>query len=203
MKAKTPTNFYQTLRAKSANKGINYYYSPFPRQKSNNEVLRKSYAKKIGNSNQTLVDIPPTVTMSYMKKNPYYFDLQKSIDTCRNVKAKKTSVNKKGIKRPKTATNNLLYKSQTLRAKKPITPAYTVFDSKKLNNILNGIADSEDLLEVRPYLEPGCEIVKTKEKGFTIPEEERQKLTNKEILEIINKIQIPMEHAKDFGKVPN
>ena len=53
------------------------YYSPFPREKSNNEVLRRSYAKQI-DPQKTLIDIPPTVTVSYMKKNPYYFDLKKS-----------------------------------------------------------------------------------------------------------------------------
>ena len=52
------------------------YYSPFPREKSNNEVLKNSYSRKLS-KNSTLINIPPAVTVSYMKKNPFYFDLKK------------------------------------------------------------------------------------------------------------------------------
>ena len=52
------------------------YYSPFPREKSNRQVLKYSSAKKLKN-NKTLIDIPPSVTASYMQKNPFYFDLKK------------------------------------------------------------------------------------------------------------------------------
>ena len=37
------------------------YYSPFPREKSNREVLKQSYSKKIPD-NETLIDISPNVT---------------------------------------------------------------------------------------------------------------------------------------------
>ena len=52
------------------------YYSPFPREKSNNEVLKNSYSRQLS-KNSTLINIPPAVTVSYMKKNPFYFDLKK------------------------------------------------------------------------------------------------------------------------------
>ena len=52
------------------------YYSPFPREKSNNEVLKNSYSKQLS-KNSTLINIPPSITVSYMKKNPFYFDLKK------------------------------------------------------------------------------------------------------------------------------
>ena len=52
------------------------YYTPFPREKSNNEVLKNSYSRKLS-KNSTLINIPPSVTVSYMKKNPFYFDLKK------------------------------------------------------------------------------------------------------------------------------
>ena len=52
------------------------YYSPFPREKSNNEVLKNSYSKQLS-KNSTLINIPPAVTVTYMKKNPFYFDLKK------------------------------------------------------------------------------------------------------------------------------
>ena len=87
---------------------ITYYYSPFPREKSNNEVLRKSYAKKISN-NKTLISIPPSVTISYMKKNPFYFDLK--------------STKKKFFQQPK---NNKINKN------------FTVYEKNKLEKILDG-----------------------------------------------------------------
>ena len=86
-----------------------YYYSPFPREKSNNEVLKKSYAKKIS-SNKTLISIPPSVTISYMKKNPFYFDL-------------KTVQKKKFYHQPKNKNFN---------------KNFTVYDKNKLEKILNG-----------------------------------------------------------------
>ena len=52
------------------------YYSPFPRQKTNKEVLKNSFKKKLNNKT-ALIDIPPQITVSYMKKNPFYFDLKK------------------------------------------------------------------------------------------------------------------------------
>jgi hypothetical protein len=52
------------------------YYSPFPREKSNNEVLKNSYSRQLS-KNSTLINIPPSVTVTYMKKNPFYFDLKK------------------------------------------------------------------------------------------------------------------------------
>ena len=43
------------------------YYSPFPREKSNNEVLKNSYSKQLS-KNSTLINIQPSITVSYMKK---------------------------------------------------------------------------------------------------------------------------------------
>ena len=44
---------------------LDNYYSPFPREKSNRQVLKYSSAKKLKN-NKNLIDIPPSVTVSYM-----------------------------------------------------------------------------------------------------------------------------------------
>ena len=52
-----------------------YYYSPFPREKSNNEVLKKSYAKKISN-NKNLIIIQQKVTIKYIKKNTIYINIK-------------------------------------------------------------------------------------------------------------------------------
>ena len=49
---------------------LDNYYSPFPRQKSNREVLNYSQAKKLAN-NKAIIDIPPSVTLSYMRKIQY------------------------------------------------------------------------------------------------------------------------------------
>ena len=78
---------------------LDNYYSPFPREKSNKEVLKYSSAKKLKN-NKTIIDIPPSVTASYMQKNPFYFDL------------KKHSARISQSRRPKTS-NKKLSKSST------------------------------------------------------------------------------------------
>ena len=106
-----------------------YYYSPFPREKSNNEVLKKSYAKKISN-NKTLISIPPSVTISYMKKNPFYFDLK-------NVQRKK-------------------YLQQQPKNKN-FNKNFTVYDKNKLEKILDG---QKNFFVERPKLNEGCEKVK-------------------------------------------
>ena len=149
------------------------YYSPFPREKSNNEVLRRSYAKQI-DPQKTLIDIPPTVTVSYMKKNQYYFDLKKSIKV----------PNKK-------------QRAQTAKKSK----CYTIYDNKKLETILR--SGKEAYIAPRPKLNPGCEKIEAPLKSNTLSPEERKRLTSKDILKIINKIKIPMEDNKqNMGKVP-
>lgn len=171
---------------------ISYFYSPFPREKSNKEVLRYSKAQKIPNTNKAILDIPPSVTMSYMLKNPYYFDLQKHIQL-------------KGNKQLAKSKNNAINKSKTYTKikKRPASSlkSYTIYDANKLNTILNTLNKKTNLKKVenyKPKLEPGCEkIEQRKKKNNNI------KLSNKDILNILNKIQIPMTYSKDFGKTPN
>ena len=83
---------------------LDNYNSPFPRRKSNKEVLQYSQAKKLPD-NKTIIDIPPSVTLSYMKKNPIYFDTKKYSNRLL-----------KGKRRPQSSTNkynkNKLSKSQ-------------------------------------------------------------------------------------------
>ena len=55
---------------------VTNYYSSFPRQKSNKQVLKYSQVKKL-KDNKAIIDIPPSVTFSYMQKNPLYFDIKK------------------------------------------------------------------------------------------------------------------------------
>lgn len=159
---------------KQMNNTAKAFYSPFPREKSNAEVLRRSYAKKIDERN-TIIDIPPTVTMSYMKKNPFYFDLRKS---CK--------VHKKN--RPQTT------KSQR-------QPGYTIYDNNKLERLLR--SGKENFIAPRPKLDPGCELIQPKLRNNGLTLEDREKLTQKDILNIIHKIKIPMEEEADqMGKVP-
>ena len=150
------------------------YYSPFPREKSNNEVLKRSYAKVVDDK-KTLIDIPPTVTVSYMKKNPYYFDLKKSV----RVANKKRPITTKETKRK----------------------SYTIYDNKKLESLLRNGKDV--YIAPRPKLNGGCEVIESKIKTNGLSLEDRKKLTSKDILKIINKIKIPMEDEKQkMGKVP-
>ncbi len=56
------------------------YESPLPRKKTNDEVLK--FSRTI---NKNHVSIPPTVTKSYMMKNPFYFDIKSK---CKDERAK-------------------------------------------------------------------------------------------------------------------
>ena len=74
---------------------LDNYYSPFPRQKSNREVLNYSQTKKLSN-NTAIIDIPPSVTLSYMRKNPIYFETKKYSNRVSKGKSRpKTAINKK------------------------------------------------------------------------------------------------------------
>ena len=149
------------------------YYSPFPREKSNNEVLKNSYKKKINNKT-ALIDIPPQITFSYMKKNPFYFDLKK---------------NEKTKKKSHRVTSS--YKK----------PGYNIYENKKLQDIFSKTDKKFFSEDFSNKITPGCEIIKVHEKNNKIPEEERKKLTSQDILKILNKIKLPPEY-KNMGKVP-
>lgn len=144
------------------------YYSPFPRQKSNNEVLRNSYAS-LTKKHQGFIEIPSTLTVSYMEKNPYYFDLKKAM----KAKAK-----------PTQSQSN--------------TQRYTVFNNKRLDNILN--SNRDQYVYSRPKLNSGCEMISPKQKKRAMTAKQIRELTPAEALKIINKIEFP--DPKQFTKIP-
>ena len=158
---------------------LNKYSSPFPRQKSNREVLRYSSAKKLPD-NKTIIDIPPSVTFSYMKRNPLYFD------------TKKYSSRIPKQKRPKTTKNrynkNNLSKSQKnfYSNKKNIINNCTVYDNKKLEQILN--SSNDKLISKPKKLKTGYELIN----NYTSrPMNPRPKITPEQALRILNKINFP------------
>ena len=158
---------------------LNKYSSPFPRQKSNREVLRYSSAKKLPD-NKTIIDIPPSVTFSYMKRNPLYFD------------TKKYSSRIPKQKRPKTTKNrynkNNLSKSQKncYSKKKNIINNCTVYDNKKLEQILN--SSNDKLISKPKKLKTGYELIN----NYTSrPMNPRPKITPEQALRILNKINFP------------
>ena len=158
---------------------LNKYSSPFPRQKSNREVLRYSSAKKLPD-NKTIIDIPPSVTFSYMKRNPLYFD------------TKKYSSRIPKQKRPKTTKNrynkNNLSKSQKnfYSNKKNIINNCTVYDNKKLEQILN--SSNDKLISKPKKLKTGYELTN----NYTSrPMNPRPKITTEQALRILNKINFP------------
>ena len=158
---------------------LNKYSSPFPRQKSNREVLRYSSAKKLPD-NKTIIDIPPSVTFSYMKRNPLYFD------------TKKYSSRIPKQKRPKTTKNrynkNNLSKSQKnfYSNKKNIINNCTVYDNKKLEQILN--SSNDKLISKPKKLKIGYELIN----NYTSrPMNPRPKITPEQALRILNKINFP------------
>ena len=155
---------------------LDNYYSPFPREKSNREALKYCYAKKLKN-NKTIIDIPPSVTLSYMNKNPLYFDIKKY-----NNRISKA-------RRPKTA-NQRFYKSSTNfynnRNKNNIFSSCTIYDNNKLEQILN--ETKNNFIAPRNKLNKGCELMQ----GLIYkPMNPRPNLTPDEALKIINKINFP------------
>ena len=161
---------------------IDTYYSPFPREKSNKEVLKYSSARKYKN-NKTVLDIPPSVTASYMQKNPFYFDLKKHSDRV------------SGTRRPKSSTNKKLCKSSTNFYHNK-NKNKTIYEKSKLEEIF--LNDKTKYIAPRKRLNKGCEIMK----GLIYkPKNPRPQLTPSEVIKILNKIEFP-EVPKNV-KIPN
>ena len=157
---------------------LDKYYSPFPRNKSNKEVFKYSQAKKLPD-NKTIIDIPPSVTLSYMKKNPLYFDTKKYS-------------NRLSQSRPKTSSyrppRNKVIKSQRNfnSNKRNIINNCTVFDNKKLEKILS--SSNNKVISERKTLKKGYEQIPS---YITRPMNPRPQLTPNEALNILNKINFP------------
>ena len=162
------------------------YYSPFPREKSNREALKYSYAKKLKN-NKTIIDIPPSVTLSYMNKNPLYFDIKKHNNRV------------SAARRPKTAKQKFCKSSTnfyTNKNKNTIINNCLIYDNKKLEQILNNTKNK--FIAPRNKLNKGCELVP----GLIYkPMNPRPTLTPEEALRIINKINFPSPPLN--GNIPN
>ena len=166
---------------------LDNYYSPFPREKSNREALRYSYAKKLKN-NKTIIDIPPSVTLSYMSKNPLYFDLKKYNNRISNARKPKTS-------------NKIMNKSSTNfytnKKRNNINNNCTMYDTKKLEQILNNTKNK--FIAPRNKLNTGCESIQ----GLIYkPMNPRPNLTPDEALKIMSKINFPSPPPHDRN-IPN
>lgn len=152
------------------------YYSPFPREKTNNQVLKQSYAYCPDGKNK-YIDIPPTVTASYMKKNPFYFDLKHQ---------------------GKVKTKN---RPQTAKAKAPTNGPYkkngTVFDTNTLNKLLN--TNNKKYIEPKPLLNPGCEKIMNA-KPSPVKLHDLKDITPAEAIKVLNKLKMP--NFQTYGKVP-
>jgi hypothetical protein len=159
---------------------LDNYYSPFPRQKSNKEALKYSHAKKLP-GNKTIIDIPPSVTLSYMKKNPIYFDTKKYSNRIL-----------KGKRRPKTARNkydkNKLtkYQKNFYSKKKNVINNCTVYENKKLEEIFSN--SKNEIISERKKLSNELEKIPS---YITRPMNPRPKITPNEALKILNKINFP------------
>ena len=159
---------------------VTNYYSSFPRQKSNKQVLKCSQVKKL-KDNKAIIDIPPSVTFSYMQKNPLYFDIKKN-----------SSRISKGRKRPKTSTNQqskkIRYKSCSnfYSKKKNIINNCILFDNKKLEQIFK--ESDNKVISDRKKLNSGKEQIPS---YITKPMNPRPVITTNEALKILNKINFP------------
>ena len=156
---------------------LNKYYSPFPRQKSNKEVLKLSSAKKLPN-NKIVIDIPPSVTFSYMKKNPLYFDTKKYLNRISKQKIPKSSKNR--------YTNLSKSQKNFYSKKKNLISNCTIYDNKKLEQILN--SSKNELITDRKKLNSGYELIPS---YISRPMNPRPKITPEQALKILNKINFP------------
>lgn len=175
------------------------YYSPFPREKSNRQVLKYSSAKKLKN-NTTIIDIPPSVTASYMQKNPFYFDLKKHSTRISNPRLQKEFTNKMS----KSSTN--FYNKRNKKNKNKIENMVranpenycTIYEKAKLEKIFNN--SETKYVAPRNKLNKGCEIMK----GLIYkPMSPRPKLTPDEVLKILNKIDFPEINKYRKKNIPN
>ena len=156
---------------------LNKYFSPFPRKKSNKEVLKLSSAKKLPN-NKTVIDIPPSVTFSYMKKNPLYFDTKKYSNRISKQKRPKSSKNR--------YTNLSKSQKNFYSKKKNLISNCTIYDNKKLEQILN--SSKNELITDRKKLNSGYELIPS---YISRPMNPRPKITPEQALKILNKINFP------------
>jgi hypothetical protein len=180
-------------------KYLDSYYSPFPREKSNKEVLKYSSAKKLKN-NKILIDIPPSVTASYMQKNPFYFDLKKHTARISQSHRPKTS-NQKLSKSVRNFHNKNKNKRNTNKNNVNLNPENNycyVFEKAELEKIFNN--DENKYICPKNKLSKGCEIMK----GLIYkPMSPRPQLTPDEALKIINKINFPEVDKYRNKKTPN
>ena len=181
---------------------LDSYYSPFPRQKSNRQVLKYSSSKKI-KPNKTVIDIPPSVTASYMKKNPFYFDLKKHSAQLSNARLLKSPTNKMCKSStnffPKNKNKKNKNKNNKENENKKINDDNycTVFEKSKLEKIFHN--DKSKYIAHKKKLNKGCEIMQ----GLIYkPMSPRPKLTPEEALKILNKIEFE-EIGKNKINIPN
>ena len=175
-------------------KYLDSYYSPFPREKSNKQVLKYSSAKKIKN-NTTIIDIPPSVTASYMQKNPFYFDLKKH-----SARISKNNLKKTYVKNMSKSSTNFYYKNKIKKDKKINEEIKindnnycTIYEKSQLEKLFNN--SNNKYIAPKNKLNKGCEIMK----GLIYkPMSPRPKLTPDEALKILNKIDYP-----EIGKYKN
>ena len=171
---------------------IDSYYSPFPREKSNKEVLKYSSARKYKN-NTTVLDIPPSVTASYMQKNPFYFDLKKHTERVSGPRRPTSSTKKKFSN---SSTNFYRNRNKNKKNLNPNLNNCTIYEKSKLEEIF--LNDKTKYIAPRKKLNKGCEIMK----GLIYkPKNPRPQLTPSEVIKILNKIEFP-EVPKDI-KIPN
>ena len=157
---------------------LDKYYSPFPRNKSNKEVFKYSQAKKLPD-NKTIIDIPPRVTLSYMKKNPLYFDTKKYSNRLSQSRPKTSSY--------RTPRNKVIKSQRNFNSnKRNIINNCTVFDNKKLEKILS--SSNNKVISERKTLKKGYEQIPS---YITRPMNPRPQLTPNEALNILNKINFP------------
>jgi hypothetical protein len=196
------------------------YVSPFPRQNSNRSVFQLSTEMKFNNrykeeeiKEKQYFEIPPTVTKTYMNRNPLYFDIKnfKQTNFCIKIKNEENYTNTKTSQsnfktnkslcktsRPKTAittTNSKL---------NPINYSYCTVDKSQLSRLLN---NDQNLLLEKPILSPKKDTVKGPVKHSKIYKLDHTGELNASSKKLVEKLFSMKENKseflhKNFGTVP-
>lgn len=167
----------------------NFYKSPFPRKKTNDIVFKMS---KIINSNNNKIslEIPPSLTKSYMKKNPLYYDLKKFKE--KNLQNLDTNKCKKFEK-----NSNFNYNSDKPPSVKNVICNHII---EKIINYKN------DMLDEKPELDGGKEILIgiNKSNSHNLYDNSVNYMNSSNIIKkILTNNKTLIKNYKNYGNVPD
>ncbi len=157
------------------------FSSPFPRNKSNLELIKSSRVVKSYNNQKISLEVPASVTKSYMRRNPFYFDLKNY---------KNYTKHKEQIK-DNLKLNNYLNST-------------CIFEKCHLNSIIEFATKNIETDSCEKLLSPTPILKGNKDKFTGIKNKSFKEIDKKQLIEeIINSKNFNTEEKKNFGQTPD